>query len=165
LRDQAALLVLTSDPNGHGARALAARFRATLHDAFEQVVILPRQDAREYYALVQASDVLLDPPYFGGVNTTYDGFSFGKPIVTCPSAYHRGRYTLGCYRKMGIDDCIAVDRRDYVELACRLGTDRDLRQAVSHEILERSELLFEDEGAVREHERLFESMIAEQSAA
>ena len=61
----------------------------------------------EYLHLVAAADVLLDPRPYGGGVTSYDGFSLGKPIVTWPTQFHRGRYVLGHYRKMEIMDCVA----------------------------------------------------------
>ncbi len=103
--------------------------------------------------------MLLDPPHFGGVNSTYDALALAKPIVTCPSGYQRGRYTLGCYQKLQVLDCVARDAQHYVELALRLGTDRAYRQAVSEKLQQQGELLWEDTGAVIAHEKMLETMI------
>jgi predicted O-linked N-acetylglucosamine transferase (SPINDLY family) len=157
--DPQGVLVITEDRFRFAAEQLKARFASTLPDVAGRVRWLPRLPIEEYRALIAASDVLLDPPHFGGVNSTYDGLALGKPIVTCPSPFQRGRYTLGCYRKMNIDDCIATDAAAYVKIAVRLGTDSDYRAALSHRILGASEVLFEDQEAVREHERLFEILV------
>ncbi len=158
-RTEQSLLVITADPKGHSARVLTERFRRSLPDVFDRVVFLPRLEVSDYVALIQASDVLLDPPHFGGVNTTYDGLSLGKPILTCPSAYHRGRYTAGCYRQLGFTGCVAADSREYIELAVRLGSDAEFRQATNSEILAHSGRLFDDDTTVREHERIFENLV------
>jgi protein O-GlcNAc transferase len=105
--------------------------------------------------------VLLDPLHFGGVNSTYDGFSLNQPIVTLPSRFHRGRYTLGCCRKMGVTDCVASDARQYVALAVRLAVDADFRAAVVAKIRRESGALFTDLQAVSEHERLFNALVDE----
>lgn len=159
LGTEKSILVLTADKHGHAARSLQARFQKTMPEVVDRVRFLPRLDSVEYRSLILASDVLLDPPYFVGVNSTYDGLSLGKPIVTCPSEHHRGRYTYGCYRQMGLDSCIAEDTDSYVELACHLGQDVDLRREASQQIDEQSHLLFEDPRAVSEHERLFAEII------
>src|SRR5262249_49271296 len=102
----------------------------------------------------------LDPLHFGGVNSSYDGYSLNKPIVTLPSPFHRGRYTFACYRKMGVLDCVAANHDDYVEMALALGTDADHRRQVSQKIAAASHVLFDDLEAVREHERIFSELIA-----
>jgi predicted O-linked N-acetylglucosamine transferase (SPINDLY family) len=113
----------------------------------------------EYLYLVSAADVILDPRPYGGGVTSYDGFSLGKPVVTFPTPYHRSRYALGHYRKMGILDCVASSAEQYVELALRLGTDRDWRRFMGEKILAASHVLFEDSEAVRQHEEFFEQAI------
>lgn len=160
LRDPRGRLVLIADKFGYAAKALEQRFRRTLAECFNRVTILPRLEHRDYLALLGVSDVLLDPPHFGGMNTTYDGLSLGKPIVTLPSRYHRGRYTLGCYRRMGVDDCIARDPAEYVELAVGLASDRQERRRLEGRLIEASNELFEDQRAIDEHRRLFEQMVA-----
>ena len=158
-RDPQGTVVITKDRYGHGATRLRARFAKTLGDVADRVTMLPMLPRSDYLGLLAAADVLLDPPHFGGVNTTYDGFSFDRPIVTLPSRFHRGRFTLGCYRKMGMDECVAADEAHYVDIAVRLGTDADWRAWVSDRIHQTSEVLFEDIMTVREHERLFHTLV------
>ena len=127
--------------------------------ACERIRFLPRLDYLEYLDLLASADVLLDPPHFGGVNSTYDGLALGQPIVTWPSQYHRGRYTAGCYRKMGVDDCIVRSLAEYVERAIHLASDRRYRADVSRRIEESRSVLFHDEQAVRAHQEMFEQLI------
>lgn len=160
-RDDRGLVVVTADRYGHNALRLKTRFAATLPEVADRIVFLPWQANPDYLALTAAADVLLDPPYFGGVNSTYDGLALGKPIVTRPSAFHRGRYTFGCYAKMGYTECVASSEEDYVRIAVSLGTDREYRTQVETQIRTRSPLLFEDLEAVREHERLWGQLVEE----
>ena len=94
-RDNLGVMVITEDRYRHAAKQLRSRFARRMADVTERIVFLPRQSRPDYLSLMAAADVLLDPPYFGGVNTTYDGISLAKPIVTMPSRFHRGRYTYG----------------------------------------------------------------------
>ena len=141
------------------ARQLRERFAANLGDVAQRVVFVPFQPTADYLSLVAAADVLLDPLHFGGVNSTYDGLSLNQPIVTLPGHFQRGRYTLACYRKMGISDCLADSAEQYVEIAVRLATEPDFRREVVERIRQASPLLFEDSEAVREHERIFGQLI------
>lgn len=154
-RDDRGVVVAVEDQHGFAAALLRRRFTATIPDVAERVVFLPRQSYPEYLNLLAAADVLLDPLHYGGGVTTYDGFSLGKPIVTLPSRFARGRATLGCYRKMGITECVATDPDGYADTAVRLGTDAEYRASVEARIREASDGLFQDVEAVREHERLF----------
>ena len=124
-----------------------------------RVLFVARKPYEDYLSLIAAADVVLDPFPYGGATTTYDALSLGKPIVTLPSQYQRGRYTLGCYEKIEVLDCVASSPDQYVELACRLGTDRDWREAVMERIGATAHLLFEDIETVRQYERFFEQAV------
>lgn len=160
-RDANAWIVTTEDRFGPAIGAqLRRRFAATLGDVAERVVFLPFLDTADYLSLLAAADVLLDPLHFGGVNSSYDGFSLNQPIVTWPSRFQRGRYTLACYRKMGLTDCVAADAEQYIDIAVRLGTNAVYREEVVAKIRRASPTLFEDAEAVLEHERIFGELAA-----
>jgi predicted O-linked N-acetylglucosamine transferase (SPINDLY family) len=155
--------ILLADPSGVVAITegtapvlvgrLRERFRSTLQRAAERVVFLPQQTGEAYFRMLASAHVLLDPIAFGGVNTTYDAFAVGKAVVTLPSGFQRGRYTLGCYRMMELDACVANSTDDYVAKAVRIATDADLRRSLEASIRERSQVLFENRSSVEELQR------------
>jgi predicted O-linked N-acetylglucosamine transferase (SPINDLY family) len=157
--DPRGIVVVTEDRYGYGARKLEERLRRTIPDVASRVLLIPRRNLPDYLNLVGAADVLLDPPHFAGVNTTYDALALDQPIVTWPSGFHRGRYTYGCYRKMGLLDCIATSAADYVRIALELACDSDHRETVRQRIRQRKHRLFHDEGAVAEHARIFREVV------
>ena len=162
-RDEAAEIVLLEDRQGRFVvEQWRQRFAAHFADVAPRIRFVPFQLGANYLSMVAAADVLLDPLYFGGVNSTYDGLSLNQPIVTLPSRFQLGLYTLACYRKMGVLDCVARDADHYVELAVKLGTCGDFRAAVVKKIREASPTLFDDSQAVSEHERMF-SMLVDKS--
>ena len=164
--DPQAVIVITKDRHGGFiADQLRQRFAATIGDVADRILFIPPQPTGDYLSLIAAADVLLDPLHFGGVNSTYDGFSFDKPIVTLPSRFQRGRYTLACYKKLGVFDCVASDSRQYVDIALALGTDARYRQNVEQKIRQASGVLFEDAEAISEHERIFTALVAEARSA
>ena len=131
---------------------LANRFKRSFGDVVDRVVWVPRLKQNAFLHLLAASDVMLDPLHFGGGNTSYEGLAVGKPVVTLPSGFMRGRVTLGCYRKLGVMDCVAGDPAQYVALANRLACENDFRHDVGQRILSAGDQLFEDRPAVREIE-------------
>ena len=158
-RDPRANVVLVEDRHGYAARKLRSRFERTVPNAAGRIVFVPYQPLENFRCLVAAADVILDTPHFGGGLTTYDAFSLHKPVVTLPSKFRRGRYAQACLRMMGITECIASTPGEYIDIATRLGTEADMRRAVSRKIEEASPVLFKNEQAVREYERLFSYLI------
>ncbi len=163
-RDPLGVVVITEDEHGYGAQKLRNRFAKTLAKLTDRIVFLPRQPYADYLSLIAAADVVLDPLHFGGAVTTYDVLSLNQPLVTLPSGFRRGRFTLGCYRKMGLTECVAADEEDYVEKAVRLGTDPDYRLTVIEQIRRNSPLLFEDQQVIQEYERILQRFVEEARA-
>eukprot|EP00913_Durusdinium_trenchii_P035248 g32978.t1 len=143
-RDPSGLLVIPSDRHGHKGRKLLARLERRLPDVADRICLLPHQTLPDYLSLTAAADVVLDPLYYGGGLTAYDGLSLNKAIVTLPTQFVRGRYTAGFYETIGVTECIAATKEDYVDIAIRLGTRPDLRKATEARIAEASNVLFDN---------------------
>jgi predicted O-linked N-acetylglucosamine transferase (SPINDLY family) len=159
-RDPRGLLILIEGHHfEHWAELLLKRFRKTFPDVIDRVRFLKAMPTKDFLCLLKTADALLEPPYFGGGNTTYESFACGIPIVTWPGPFMRGRVTLGCYRQMGVTDCVAADPQSYIEIALRLANDSGWRQEVSHKIRANAHVIFEDMEAVRELERFFEAAV------
>jgi predicted O-linked N-acetylglucosamine transferase (SPINDLY family) len=54
-----------------------------------------------------------------------------------------GRFTLGLYKEIDLDCCIARSEEDFVGIAVRLGRQPDYREWVSEQIAARSAPLFD----------------------
>jgi len=124
-------------------------------DVAERIMFLPRQSHQEFVSLLECCDVMLDPYHFGGGATTYEALAVGTPIVTLPATFMRGRVTAACYRKMGVMDCVAATKDDYVDRAVKLGTEPDYRNVIRSTILSTNDALYEDVGAVAELQEFF----------
>jgi predicted O-linked N-acetylglucosamine transferase (SPINDLY family) len=151
-RDPQGRLILVEGIEPAWTEKLRDRFRQNLGLAADRVQFLPRQGRDEFLNLMRLCDVMLDPLHFGGGNTTYEALALGVPIVTLPSPYMRGRVTAACYRKMGLDDCIAGSPREYVDLAVRLATDPECRKSFSTRIVAANHVLYEDRQSLHELE-------------
>lgn len=160
-RDPAGTLVFVGLRDPQPSALLRARMAATMPDVMDRVHFLPRQPEDRFLGLLALADVVLDTRHYGGVNTTYQAFAAGTPVVTWPGGFQRGRYTSGAYRKMGLDDCVVDSAAAYVETALRLGTDRAAREQVSRRIREASPILFDDAEAAVELADWFDTALAE----
>jgi predicted O-linked N-acetylglucosamine transferase (SPINDLY family) len=163
-RDPGGLLVFVEGADGaesHRKTLLEQRFRRHNPDVAGRVRFLPFLSPGDFLDLLSIADVLLDPPWFGGGNTTLEAIAIGTPIVTWPGPFARGRTTYACFKQMGVMDGV-VERLDlYAERAVKLATDQVLRESVRARILAANERMYEDMDAVREMERIFTAMIEE----
>jgi len=83
-------------------------------------------DYQHYYTLLRVARVVLDTFPYGGCITAHDALSHSVPLVTWPSRFIRGRFTLSMYQQMGGDlatHLVAHNRTEYVHIARRLLLD------------------------------------------
>jgi protein O-GlcNAc transferase len=158
-RDSKSRLLLLSGVHKHWDRMLSGRIAKGFPDIADRVMFVPRIPQKHFFRLLMLADVVLDPPFFGGGNTSYEAFAMGLPIVTWPGEFMRGRVTEGCYRQMGFTELVADSLDSYVEIALRLANDREWRERVKTEIASRSHALYEDAAVVRELEDFFRAAV------
>lgn len=156
------VIAAAGERDSHRLPRLQARLRRTVGDVFERIVFLPQTPSREgYLQRLRACDVSLDTIHYCGGNTSLEAISLGTPIVTLPSALHRGRHTYGFFRKMGFTETVAATTHEYVDLAVRIATDNDYRQYVKTKQSEHADALYEDRHAVEQIEQFFVSALDE----
>ncbi len=157
--------ILRADPRGrivliaghreYWTKIILNRLSGTLGENVKRVVVLPRQSGEDFRHLLKLADVVLDPIHFGSGVSAYETLALGTPLVTLPGGFMRGRIVYGCYRRMGIGDCIAADAEDYVRIAVRLGNDPAWRADIRRRILAANGVLFENRGIIQELEQFF----------
>jgi predicted O-linked N-acetylglucosamine transferase (SPINDLY family) len=149
-RDPLALLVLLEGASPAWLERLKRRFVRAGIDVERRVRFLPPMPLDQYLSLCRLADVVLDTPVFGGGNSSYEALYQGAAVVTLPSELLRGRITQALYRKMGLDDLVPADARAYVDLALRVGSDSDFRDAQRARILERRSVIYDTDDSVRD---------------
>ena len=142
-RDPQAELVLPEFVRAGVAEQLRRRFELTLGALASRIRFVPRSEHRKFLQCVAAAHVVLDPFHFGGCNSSCDALALGVPVVTLPGSQLPGRFTLGLYREIDLDCCIARSADEYVEIALRLGRDAEYRKSVSEQISARCARLFD----------------------
>lgn len=119
---------------------LRQRLQRTLGALAARVRIAPRMAHADFLRHIAAADVVLDPFYFGGCNSSCDAFALAAPVVTLPGFLLPGRFTLGLYREMGIDGAVARSPQEYVELALAVANSRE---ELAAKIERRNSVLFD----------------------
>jgi predicted O-linked N-acetylglucosamine transferase (SPINDLY family) len=71
----------------------------------------------------------------------------------------RGRHSYGILTQLGLTDTIAHDKDEYVEIAVRLGADREWRTDVLDRMKANQARLYSDTNCVRALEDFFRSVV------
>lgn len=158
-KDPLARIVMIRDQTSRWKDLLVERFQKSFPDVLDRILFLRGMPTPDFLNLIYISDVMLDPLHFGGGNTSYQSMAIGTPILTLPSRFMRGRVTLGMYRKMDLQDCVVSSIEEYIDLACRIGSDEEFRDQLRLKILAKSHLIFEDIKTVRELGIFFETVL------
>ncbi len=163
-RNPRARFVFVAISSVHVVRRFIARldraFSLAGLDAQKFCTMLPRQTPQEFVDLNRAVDVFLDNPSWSGNNTTLTAVDCGLPIVTLPTGLMRGRHTFGILKMLGLQDMIADSEESYVDMAVRLGLERDFRFEVKRRLMAARESLYHDSSVIRSLEAFYEGVVA-----
>ncbi len=167
--------VMARDPKGRLVffaapyDAVTATFQARLSAALahhglkleERAIFLPYMAHAPYLRVNAVCDVMLDTLHWSGGNTSLDALACGLPVVTLPGHLMRGRQSMAMLRLLGVDELVASDAADYVAKAARIGTDREMRAALSGRIKAGLPTLFDRDEPIRDLENFLERAVRE----
>ena len=145
------------------------RFRRRISHAFAKfglsagdfVVFLPFLDLQSYNALYGLADVFLDPIGWSGCNSALEAISCNLPVVTFPGELMRSRDSFGILTMMEVTGTIASSPDEYVDLAVKLGKDREWRLSISEKIAANKHRVYYDRSCIMALEAFFEKSIME----
>ena len=153
-----AIVLITYDP----AKTL---WRNVLRDRLETTAALrgvsadnvrfePLVTGEDFFGLLRAATLLLDPYPFGGGVTTLEAFSVCRAVVTAPALQSVVTLAAGFYELMGLDDApVVADADAYVEKARALAADDDARRTLEASICAAGDAIFASDDAVDEWAR------------
>ena len=131
----------------------------------DHCVLIPRAlNLFDYWNLNLVSDVFLDTFVYSGCVTTLEAVACGLPVVTLPGEFHRGRHSYAILRQLGVTETIADSVEEYVDIAVRLGQDREWRAQILQRMSAGHGSLFGDTSSVRALEDFFQRVVREAGA-
>lgn len=158
-RDDRGSLVLIEPNRPYFKKLLLDRWQRSHPILTERAIWLDQMPLERFLGLLPQCDALLAPIQFGAGRSTLDALGVGAPVVTFKGAYLKSRITYAAYREVGLDELIAESEEDYVEVALRLGTDRDWRARMRAAVKEKASPLYENMNAVRELNEFFARLL------
>jgi predicted O-linked N-acetylglucosamine transferase (SPINDLY family) len=129
-----------------------ARLAKALASFADRVYVFPRLPTGHFYQVLRRATLVLDAYPHGGFHTSLEAMYFGKVVVTRPSAYLRGRYTQGFYKRLGMVGPIAADEAALVDRTVGLVRDAEHRSKLETHIGRHAGRLFNEVASVREWE-------------
>ncbi len=102
-------------------------------------------------------DIALDTFPYNGTTTSCEALSMGVPVVALAGEAHVARVGVSLLTSVGLDEMIAEDEKEYVEIAAALARDRSrlcgIRSGLRQRLL--NSPLCDAQGFVRELENLY----------
>ena len=140
----------------HDRSELSRKLQARLAGAFRRAGLepdrylqwvpwLPRET---FLSLLGQSDLYLDTLGFSGFNTLMQAVQAHLPCVTCEGRFLRGRLGSGILRRIGLDELVAADRQEYVDIAVKLAENPGHRDELRRRLRQAEHLAYADQAAV-----------------
>lgn len=128
---------------------LLLAFQAAGLSGEKYLKFIPWQSSPAFLSVLQQADVFLDTMGFSGFNTVMQAIACNLPIVAYQGKFMRGRLASAPLRRMGMDELIAENADDYIQLAVRLAQDKNLNRLMRAQIQARQHVLYKDESPIR----------------
>ncbi len=94
----------------------------------EQAIVMPNFDFQPYMQALERAHFAIDAHPFGGYNTAVDLLTLRLPIVTLAGDRFYNLSTAYLLRKVGLDELIATNEADFLDLCCRMIEDDHFRE-------------------------------------
>ncbi len=125
----------------------------------EYCIFLPFLPSEDYLQLNLLCDVFLDSIAWSGDNTTREAIACGLPVVTLPGEFMRSRHSYGILKQIGVTETIASSLQEYVEIAVKLGKDKQWREKVKQKIIQNHHRLYNDLECVKALAQFYRQVI------
>lgn len=106
---------------------------AGIHESQITFIDPGRNDAENMarYGLI---DLVMDTFPYGGVNGTLEALDAGVPVVALAGKRNQERTSLSILSNLDVPELIVHSEREYIDMACKLALDRQLRKQLRDKI-------------------------------
>lgn len=139
--------------------AILSNFRAAgLDDG--RILLVGRKKRGDYMRLWNQVDLALDTYPYNGMTTTCDGLSMGVPTITLAGDRHVSRVGVSLLHAVGLQDLIASDESQFVDIAQKLVSDLPRLAALRAGLRAamQGSVLCDGKGLTRRFEDLYENL-------
>lgn len=155
--------VFISNKNPHVTKQLRQRLQRAFEklglNSEEYCLILPQQYQDDYWNLHLIADVFLDPFQWSGGRSTLEAVACKLPIVTCPGQFMRGRHSYAILQQLQVTETIAKNEAEYIEIAVKLGCDKEWRNQIVAQMIQNYPYLYSDRTCVTALEQFYQQIV------
>jgi len=123
----------------------------------DHIKILPRLDHSDYMGFLSISHHTLDTINHNGGNSSLQAFSVDCPVVTLPTEFMRGRHTYSMLKEMGINELIASNKSNYIDISSNLLKDKKFYIETKDKISKNKNKLFNNLSVSKYFKKFIES--------
>ena len=125
-----------------------ARLAKAGPDVIDRVHFQRQMNGLEYLNFVQQSDLLVETLGVSGGNSTYEAPSTGTPILAYAGKHMRSQITIDLLTMIGLGDCVASDRENFISVVLEPADDTAARQEIRRRVPQASPGMLECQSAV-----------------
>ncbi len=111
----------------------------------------------QFWGLMEAADIFLDLPSFSGYTTAWQAIHCNAPVVTLEGRYLRQRLAAGLLKSLGVEETIASNINEYINIASELANSPEKRNKIKRLMQDRVGCADEDVRVVRAFEDVLTS--------
>lgn len=100
----------------------------------DRIIFTNTANKEEHVRRCQLADVCLDTRFCNGHTTTLDVLWAGTPVITFPNETFASRVAASLLTTLGCPELIAHDRKQYEQIAIRLGMNRDYLRSMRQKV-------------------------------
>jgi predicted O-linked N-acetylglucosamine transferase (SPINDLY family) len=125
----------------------------------DYVVFLPPLDPNRYHAINCLADIFLDSIGWSSNNSTFEALACNLPVVTLPGTLMRQRHCAAILTMMELTETIATTTEEYIEIAVKLGRDKNTRFSISERIRTQKKRIYYDNACITGLENFLEIIV------
>ena len=125
----------------------------------EYIRFKPFLNTDEFVSLLKNSTIYLDSIGFSGFNTAITAIECDLPIVSLNGKFMRGRLAAGVLKRIGLEELVAKNEIEYVQIVYKLIKDVEYRRKVKEIIISNREIIFNDIDSIKSLENFLKNII------
>ena len=129
-------------------------------DMTRHIIFLPSVRQQMYIKLFGVCHHALDTIDWNGGNTSIQALIMNCPVVSLPGDYLRGRHTFAMLKLLDLDELIARDLDNYLEISYRLITNKVFYTSVKEKLASRSAQLIDQHNIAVEFKDIISNLLS-----
>lgn len=157
-QDEDAVFLFFIDKN-NDHKIIENYFHEYLPNLSRKICFINWIESSKFPYAMELCDIVLDPIHFGIASTLYKLFYMGIPVVTLPGKFLPGRTAMGLLKWIGVQELIAKDDVDYVNIAVKFAKDKVCNASIRRKIKDSSDIIYGDSGAAAELSEILRNLV------